>query len=138
MGLGAWGQRWVESKLSLKNLDPSLLMWDMRRRLNPTPLPPGRYTLKFHFPEARSGQRNWWLVIENGKVDLCGFDPGYEVNLYVTAQLKAMTAIWMGVSSVKQQLASGRLELLGDKNVARAMEAWLGLSVFAKEKRRAA
>jgi DNA-binding HxlR family transcriptional regulator len=138
MGLGAWGQRWVESKLSLKNLDPSLLMWDMRRRLNPTPLPPGRCTLKFHFPEARAGHQNWWLVIENGKVDLCGFDPGYEVNLYVTAQLKAMTAIWMGVSSVKQQLASGRLELLGDKNVARAMEQWLGLSVFAKEKKRAA
>jgi hypothetical protein len=101
-------------------------------------LPPGRCTLKFHFPEARAGQQNWWLVIENGKVDLCGFDPGYEVNLYVTAQLKAMTAIWMGVSSVRQQLASGRLDLLGDKNVARAMEEWLGLSVFAKEKKRAA
>jgi hypothetical protein len=42
------------------------------------------------------------------------------------------------VSSVRQQLASGRLDLLGDKNVARAMEEWLGLSVFAKEKKRAA
>ncbi|HEX6612008.1 MAG TPA: helix-turn-helix domain-containing protein, partial [Hyphomicrobiaceae bacterium] len=26
MSLGTWGQRWVESSLSLKNLDPSLLM----------------------------------------------------------------------------------------------------------------
>src|SRR5262245_29391416 len=34
MSLGIWGQRWVESKLSLKNLDPSLLMWDMRRNLD--------------------------------------------------------------------------------------------------------
>ena len=33
MSLGVWGQRWVESSLSLKNLDPSLLMWDMRRNL---------------------------------------------------------------------------------------------------------
>jgi DNA-binding HxlR family transcriptional regulator len=31
MALGFWGQRWVESTLSLKNLDPGLLMWDMRR-----------------------------------------------------------------------------------------------------------
>src|SRR5690606_11706759 len=29
MGLGIWAQRWMESRLSLKNLDPSLLMWDM-------------------------------------------------------------------------------------------------------------
>ena len=35
MSMGFWGQRWVESRLSLKNLDPSLLMWDMRRNLNP-------------------------------------------------------------------------------------------------------
>src|SRR3984893_16289289 len=34
MSLGNWGQRWVESSLSLKNLDPSLLMWDMRRNLS--------------------------------------------------------------------------------------------------------
>jgi len=38
LGLGFWGQRWVESQLSLKNLDPSLLMWDMRRNLNPEAL----------------------------------------------------------------------------------------------------
>src|ERR1700751_3930764 len=28
MSLGFWGQRWIQSTLSLKNLDPSLLMWD--------------------------------------------------------------------------------------------------------------
>src|SRR3569623_1506113 len=31
MARGLWGQRWSESSLSRKNLDPSLLMWDMRR-----------------------------------------------------------------------------------------------------------
>ena len=40
LGIGIWGQRWIESRLSLKNLDPSLLMWDMRRHLSPEPLPP--------------------------------------------------------------------------------------------------
>ncbi len=40
VGLGMWGSRWVESQLSLRNLDPTLLMWDMRRNLVPEPLPP--------------------------------------------------------------------------------------------------
>src|SRR4029077_4514089 len=40
--VGNWGQRWIESSLSLKNLDPSLLMWDMRRNIDPTPIPKRR------------------------------------------------------------------------------------------------
>src|SRR5438128_922949 len=36
MSLGGWGQRWIESSLTLKNLDPSLLMWDMRRNIAPS------------------------------------------------------------------------------------------------------
>jgi hypothetical protein len=34
--VGIWGQRWIESKASLENLDPNLLMWDMRRNIDPT------------------------------------------------------------------------------------------------------
>ena len=52
VGMGSWGQRWVESQLSLRNLDPSLLMWDMRRNLNPEPLPPRRCTIQFLYPEV--------------------------------------------------------------------------------------
>ena len=49
--MGFWGQRWIEARLSLKNLDPSLLMWDMRRNLNPSPLPAGRTVIQFLYQE---------------------------------------------------------------------------------------
>src|SRR5437763_5583038 len=39
---GVWGQRWVDSELSLQHLDVQLLMWDMRRNLDPDPLPKRR------------------------------------------------------------------------------------------------
>jgi DNA-binding HxlR family transcriptional regulator len=137
MSLGIWGQRWVESSLSLKNLDPSLLMWDMRRNLNPEPLPPRRCTVQFQYPELPANRRNWWLVIDGGTVDLCGVDPGFELDLLVTCSLRTMTAIWMGIASVAQETAAGRLKLDGDPGVARAMQRWLGLSVFAGAERRA-
>ena len=35
---GIWGQRRIEADLSLQHLDVQLLMWDMRRNLNPTPI----------------------------------------------------------------------------------------------------
>jgi DNA-binding HxlR family transcriptional regulator len=138
MSLGIWGQRWVETQLSLKNLDPSLLMWDMRRSLDLTPMPARRSTIQFHYPELPASRQYYWLVIENRLVDLCPVDPGYEVDMFVECSLRTMTAIWMGLTSVQAELDAGRLELSGDKTLARSMQQWLGLSPFAKEKNRKA
>ncbi len=138
LGLGLWGQRWVESQLSLKNLDPSLLMWDMRRNLDPRPLPPRRCTIHFEYPELPENRRNWWLVVEAAGVDLCQQDPGFEGDLDVVGPLRSLTAVWMGISTLRQEVESGRVELLGDRQVSRNMEQWLGLSPFAREPRKVA
>jgi DNA-binding HxlR family transcriptional regulator len=137
MSMGVWGQRWVESSLSLKNLDPSLLMWDMRRNLTPLPFPNRRCTINFSFPALKS-QQSWWLVVDGKSVDLCGVDPGFEVDLYVRSDLRSMTAVWMGLSTLKAEIDAGRIELSGDRMLARSMQNWLGLSAFAKEKQRVA
>ncbi len=131
MSLGAWGQRWIESSLSLKHLDPSLLMWDMRRNLRPGALPERRCTIEFTYPELTAG-RSWWLVIDGAGVDLCKVDPGFEVDLYVRASLHAMTSVWMGHTTLKAEIDADRIALTGDKAVSSAMHRWLGLSVFAK------
>jgi DNA-binding HxlR family transcriptional regulator len=138
MALGEWGQAWIQSNLSLKNLDPSLLMWDMRRRLNPDPLPRQRCTVRFRYPELSAGKQNWWLMIEDGEVDLCLTDPGHEVNLYVTGSLRAMTSVWMGLTTLTKEMETGALEVLGDKEIASSMQVWLGLSPFAAVKRKTA
>jgi len=136
MSLGFWGQRWVDSSLSLKNLDPSLLMWDMRRNLDPKPLPPRRCTINFLYPELASAKRSWWLVIDGGQVDLCSVNPGFEVDLYVRGSLRGMTAVWMGMSTVAKEMDAGQIELIGDKGLAQSMQRWLGLSPFAKKENR--
>lgn len=137
MSLGSWGQRWVDSKLSLRNLDPSLLMWDMRRNLDPKPLPPKRCTVLFHYPDLEGPRRFWWLVIENGAVDLCLVDPGHEIDLTVKSSLRVMTAIWMGYTTVKAEIEARRLDVDGDPVIARSFDRWLGLSPFAREMKRA-
>lgn len=136
LGLGQWGQRWVESRLSLRNLDPSLLMWDMRRNLEPEPRPDRRCTIQFQYPELSEAQRDWWLVVDKGDVDLCSVDPGYEVDLLVTADLRAMTAIWMGLTSLPEEIAKGAVTLDGPPVLQRRIREWLKLSVFAPVSRR--
>ena len=133
IAMGTWGQRWVESQLSLRNLDPSLLMWDMRRNLNPAPLPNQRVVIQFLYHDLPKSKRDWWLVVEpDGEVDLCWSEPGFEVDLFVTTDLKTMTAIWMGLQTVQE--SSKAIEFDGSQKLQRSMQTWLGLSPFAFEK----
>jgi len=134
MAMGMWGQKWIESSLSLKNLDPSLLMWDMRRNLNPKPLPNRRTIVQFVFHDLSLPKRDWWLVIEpTGEVDLCWADPGFEVDLYVSTDLRTMTAIWMGVTDVAAQ--QSKFEFTGPRDLSSTLQFWLGLSPFAVQKK---
>lgn len=135
IAMGMWGQKWVESSLSLKNLDPSLLMWDMRRNLNPAPLPDRRTVVQFVYHDLPTTKRDWWLVIEPaGEVDLCWADPGFEIDLYVTTDLRTMTAIWMGVTSVSAELE--KFEFSGSRALTSTIQTWLGLSPFAVQEKR--
>jgi len=136
MSLGIWGQRWVESSLSLKNLDPSLLMWDMRRNLVTSSFPDRRCTVRFHYPDVTVGRNTFWMVVENGEVDLCSVDPGHDVDLFVTGSLRSMTSVWMGLSKLRSEIDDGHIALTGDKAVERSIHEGLGLSPFAKEKPR--
>ena len=133
---GIWGQRRIEADLSLQHLDAQLLMWDMRRNLNTTPMPAHRSVVQFAYPELPAAQRLWWLLVDpEAGVDLCSIDPGFDVDLYVSVDLRTMTAIWMGLDTVRAALANRRMILTGDRKLAAAMQSWLGLSPFAKEQK---
>ncbi|HEX4710660.1 helix-turn-helix domain-containing protein [Phenylobacterium sp.] len=133
---GVWGQRWIETEPSLRHLDVTLLMWDMRRGLVTAPLPKRRTVVHFQYPELPAKERSWWLIVDPAEpVDLCSIDPGFDVDLFVTADLRTMTAIWMGMDSVRSAVANGRVSLIGDRQLAADMQTWLGLSPFAKERK---
>jgi DNA-binding HxlR family transcriptional regulator len=134
--VGGWGQRWIETEASLKNLDPTLLMWDMRRNVGPFPAPRRRNTIQVIFTDLKEPRRNWWLIVEpNQEPDLCSVDPGFDVDLYLSTDLKTMTEIWMGYTTIGRAKDQGRLLLTGNKELEAHLGTWLRLSVFAKVER---
>jgi DNA-binding HxlR family transcriptional regulator len=136
--IGVWGQRWIDKSVALEKLDVQLLMWDMRRNLDPQPMPKRRSVVQFQYPEEKPTLRSWWLVVAPGEeVDLCQRDPGFDVDLYVTCDVRTMTSIWMGYETVKQARAADRLHLVGDKDLAANMQTWLGLCSLAGVERMA-
>ena len=69
-------------------------------------------------------------------MDLCWSDPGFDVDLYVSTDLRTMTAIWMGLTTVEKERE--KVTLTGDREIASKMQTWLGLSRFAAEPKRVA
>jgi DNA-binding HxlR family transcriptional regulator len=133
---GIWGQRWIDADLSLQHLDAPLLMWDVRRNINPDPMPKRRVVIQFQYRELPASQRSWWLLVDpDADVDLCAINPGFDVDLYVSTDLRTMTAIWMGLETVRAALRAERMMLTGDRQLASSVEAWLSLSTFAKERK---
>ena len=127
----------MSTQLSLQNLDPMLLMVDMQRNIDTALMPRKEVLIHLHYPELVRARRDWWLVVDGGQVEIDREDPGVPPDLKVTAELKAMTEIWVGASTIEKAAADGRLRLEGDKRLAATMQSWLGLSPFAREPKRA-
>jgi DNA-binding HxlR family transcriptional regulator len=131
--LGQWAHRNVDADVTLENLDARLLMWNMRRKIDQDVLPPARRSvIQFDYPELPSDERSYWLISKPGtKVDLCSTDPGHDVDLLITADLKAMTSAWMGLSSLRSEIERERITLSGDRHLADSIGRWMVRSSFA-------
>jgi len=130
-GLGVWGQRWILFDVDENDLDPSLLMWDIRRGLASDALPDRRTVVRIDFVDVRGPRRRWWLIVGDGSTDLCMTDPGFDVDLSVQATLRSLTRYWLGQLEWRALLAGG-LELSGPRWAQRAFPRWLGRSAFAE------
>jgi len=133
-GLGSWGQRWTV-RVERDNLDPGFLMWNVRRRIALDRLPPRRVVVRFKYggvPVRYRGPRVFWLLLERTQADLCIEDPGFEVDLHVDADLTTVAKVWLGDITFESAVHSGKVHLMGSRELVRAFPSWLMLSHFAE------
>jgi DNA-binding HxlR family transcriptional regulator len=131
LAIGTWGHRWARSRLDREDLDPSMLMWDIHRTMNADYFGVEKTVLLFEFSDCPQRTRHWWLVVEDGEVDVCMKDPGHEVHFQVTTDLRTLTAVWMGDLGLGQAIRGKLLRLLGPPQLKRDMPTWLGTNYFA-------
>jgi DNA-binding HxlR family transcriptional regulator len=129
--IGVWGQKWARSKYGPDELDVSLLMWDLRRTVDPAAFPTGRTVVSFEFLDGPPRKRSFWVISEEGAVDLCLTNPGFDVDLAIRSDVKTLTRIWMGDIALDRALAAGAIELEGPADLKRRFRAWLHLSSLA-------
>lgn len=131
MKMAEWGMRWARGQMTDKELDVQLLMSDIQRRINTEKLPSGQMVIRFLFTDL-DHYNEWWIKIQNKEVDLCTENPGNEVDVYVTCDLRTMTEVWMGDISIQQARSDNRLKIVGSSVYVKNIQSWLGLYLLAE------
>ena len=133
--LGAWGQRWARD-LAPEDLDTRSLGWSIHRRMDTDAMPPGRTVIEFDLDGEAAYSAPFWIVHEDGKVDVCIRHPGCDADLTVRAELRRFVEVWRGFRSLEQEIARRRIRVQGPRELRRAFPRWLLLSELAGVERR--
>jgi DNA-binding HxlR family transcriptional regulator len=131
--MGRWAQAHSRDDMTAEeNLDPDLLMWNIRRRVTSEGIPAGdRFVVAFHFLGVPSQRSRFWLLFWNGEIEICVRDPGYDVGLAVTAHIRTLIQVWLGHLPLELAIRKRELLLEGDRPNVQAFSRWFNLSVLA-------
>ncbi len=132
-GMGMWSQRWLRHEITRdENLDPDILFWDMRRSIIGADYRPERRRVaQFHLDGVPVSRRFYWIVLEPQDVDVCVFDPGHEVDIWLRAHIRTLTEVWLGHRSLLAAIEDHSLRLDGSPSETDAFHKWFCLSHFA-------
>lgn len=129
--MSEWGQRHGQGRIAQEELDPTLLMWGMRRQIAASQLPDRDIVLRFEFrgiPRAFAARRYWWMIVRPTDVEVCLKDPGLEVDVVLTAELEAFVRVWLGRAGLADALAAGDIGLMGERAKVAELKRILNLS----------
>ena len=126
--LGEWGARWLE--IAPEHLDPFVALWSMSNALRRDRLPNRRVVIRFDFT-GRPHRERYWLLIELGDTEICKTDPGFDEDLFITAEAEAFVKWHAGQLTWAQATRDDRIQLDGSPSLIRAFPTWNARSMFA-------
>jgi DNA-binding HxlR family transcriptional regulator len=128
--LGEWGMRWARGQLVDSDFDAELLMLYLTRSIVPEKLIGNETVIRFKFTDL-DALAYWWIVVRGDSIDVCVQDPGKEIDVYFTSDLRTMCEVWMGDRTYKSAISSNDLKIVGPPALTRNVTAWMSSSMFA-------
>ncbi len=127
LSLTIWGEAWAFGEPSPEELDPVLLMWWTRNDVRRDRLPENRVVVQYDFMYSRRNG-SFWLILTAADVTLCLTDPGFEVDVLVTADLAAFYKLWWGRITYEQATRDYGVRVEGVPRLVRAFPDWFAWS----------
>src|SRR5262245_9967976 len=130
-GLGVWGQRWSRRSLRKDEIDLGLLIWALERSVKGDALGQGRKVVEIEFTDQPAASRHWWFLHEDGGTQLCLDDPGFDVDVHMSATLADMIRIIRGDLKLTTALEQERLDVTCPSRLRHRLRAWFNLNPLA-------
>jgi hypothetical protein len=127
-GVGEWAARWQFGEPREDELDPDLLMYWVHDRLDFSLLPDRRIVLQFDFAAPA---RQFWIVKDAAGPGVCTFDPGFDIDVVVRAEVSTLLKVWIGRLDLPSAMRAGQVELSGRRDLVRVMPEVFLLSPIA-------
>jgi len=128
--MSVWGQRWGQGLIGPDDLDPGMLVWGMRRQIDPAGIPAQGFVIRFDFrgiPKQNRSPRYWWLVLRPDDIEVCLKAPSRAVDVVIAANLMTFTRVWLGYAGLAAALERGDVALQGTTSAKRAARRLLAL-----------
>ena len=124
--MSAWGQRYGQGRLGPADMDPTMLVWSMKRQIDPRELPDHDIVVRLEFrgvPKAHAARRYWWIILSPDDVEVCFKAPdGREVDVVIAAELETFIRVWMGYEGYADATARGAVSISGDAGSIRTLK----------------
>ena len=127
--LGQWGLVHARDRIEPSDLDPSLLLWGLRKRAVLDTLPNRRVVIRFEFasvPKTHTKFRILWLLLDRSAADVCAKDPGFPVDLVFRGKIADFVAVYLGHTTWRD-VQGKAITIEGNRGLARRAPAWLRL-----------
>lgn len=131
--MAIWAQQNIDAEFALADTSVSNMMWTLRRNLNVDALPPKRSVIRFHFNDQNTEYDTYWYLAQRGSVpELCVYDPGLDIDLFIETTAVALGGILMGRTTMAQEIENGDFFVSGDARLARTIQSWMAPSPYAQ------
>ncbi len=128
--MSVWGQRWGQGLIGPDDLDPKMLVWGMRRQIDPVEIPAQGFVIRFDFrgiPKSNRSPRYWWLVLRPDDIEVCLKAPDRNVDVVIAADLATFTKVWLGYLGLAVALGNGQISLQGTPRAIATVRRLLAL-----------
>jgi DNA-binding HxlR family transcriptional regulator len=120
--IAQWGARWAFDDPRPSELDPAWLLTSMLRRRRVGGLA-RRVVIEFRLRGSRRSYL-WLLLDPHEQGEVCLKHPGFQPDLVVTAETRALFRFWLGRLSRAEAERSGLLTIEGVPEMRKAFAGW--------------
>ncbi|WP_329378368.1 winged helix-turn-helix transcriptional regulator [Streptomyces sp. NBC_01351] len=132
--LGDWARRWSFGDPMREQLDGGWVLWRLRQFVRAEALPRARVVVEFALRLEGVPDEHVWLVLApGGDVSACRVHPGYEVGVWVSADLAELHRMVAGTATLEAARRSGRVRIDGDPELVAAFPSWFAWRTPARE-----